>query len=360
MAELTGIERIGRFLRREKADRIGVYESFWQDTKQAFVDSGHVKENESLADHFDLDIRECWAFNNVADLDFRGEILEETEDTYLAKDGNGAILRRHKKHSTTPENVDYTVKERKQWEEIREKLANIDERRINFDAYRQAKAAAKAKDKFFVWSGVNVFELMHPLVGHENMLMGMALDPDWIKDMADVYIEMTLNLQEILFAKEGPPDGIWYYEDMGFKQRPFMSPAMYRELIFPSHKRSIEFAHQRGLPVIMHSCGFVEPLLPGMVEAGIDCFQTIEVKAGMDLLRIYKNYGDVLSLMGGMDVRALYNNDKNEIDRELEAKIPAVKEGFGYCLFSDHSIPSNVTYETYRHFIEKGLELGRY
>jgi uroporphyrinogen decarboxylase len=64
--------------------------------------------------------------------------------------------------------------------------------------------------------------------------------------------------------------------------------------------------------------------------------------------------------MGGIDVRELYNNDKSEIDVELEQKIPIVKQGFGYVLHSDHSIPSNVTHDTYRYFVEKGLELGTY
>ncbi len=80
----------------------------------------------------------------------------------------------------------------------------------------------------------------------------------------------------------------------------------------------------------------------------------------MDLHRIYKNYGEKIGLMGGIDVRTLYTNDFNIIDRELESKIPFVKEGFGYVLHSDHSIPCTVNFETYKHFIEKGLELGRY
>jgi len=190
--------------------------------------------------------------------------------------------------------------------------------------------------------------------------MGMVDDPGWIRDMIQVYSDMTINMQEILFAKEGLPDGIWYYEDMGFKARPFMSPAMYNELILPAHKRTVGFAHERGMPVIMHICGFVEPLLPGIVEAGVDCLQAIEVKAGMDLLRIFKNYGEVLSLIGGLDVRALCTNDKATIDRELEAKIHIVKQNYGYCLHSDHSIPKTVEYETLKYFIEKGLALGAY
>jgi hypothetical protein len=139
------------------------------------------------------------------------------------------------------------------------------------------------------------------------MLMGMALDPDWVKDMVNTYAELTLELQEILFSEEGYPDGIWYYEDMGFKERPFMSPAMYKEIIQPGHKLTFDYAHSKGIPVLVHSCGFVEPLVPGLIEAGMDCLQVIEVKAGMDLLRLYRNFGEKLSFMGGIDVRVLYS-----------------------------------------------------
>jgi len=360
MSELTSYERISRMLKRQPADRIGLYEHFWSDTHKHYEDSGFVAKGEYLEDHFDLDLRMSWPFNLVADLDFTQEILEETEETVLIRDGNGAIMRRHKQHDSTPEHVDFAVKTRADWEKIREMLINIDPRRINFEAYRDTKAHAKAKNKFFCWSGVNVFEMMHPICGHENMLMGMALDPDWVIDMVKVFADLSLQLQEILFAQEGMPDGIWYYEDMGFKDRPFMSPAMYKEMIQPAHKRTIDFAHARKLPVIMHICGYVEPLLPGLVEAGIDCLQAIEIKAGMDLLRIFKNYGDVLSLMGGIDVRTLYSNDRAIIDRELEAKIPIVKQGYGFCLHSDHSIPKTVEYDTLKYFMEKGLELGCY
>lgn len=97
-----------------------------------------------------------------------------------------------------------------------------------------------------------------------------------------------------------------------------------------------------------------------MIEAGIDCLQVIEIKAGMDLLKLHKEFGDRLSFMGGIDVRALYSNDKSIIDKELESKLPYVKQGYGYTLHSDHSIPKTVNYESYKYFIKKGLELGAY
>lgn len=357
---MNGKERITRILQHQPVDRIGLYEHFWNDTYSTWREQGHIGQEESFEDHFDLDLQECWAFDMTADLDFGQKVVAEDEDTITYLDGNGATLRRHRYHDTTPEHIDFVVKEREDWEKVRPLLLEPDERRINFEAYRKARAEAAEAGRFFVWSGVNVFEMMHPLCGHVNMLMGMALDPEWILDMAKVYAKLTVNLQKILFEREGYPDGIWYYEDMGYKFSPFMSPQMYREMIFPSHKYTIDYAKSCGLPVIMHSCGFVEPLLPGMIEAGIDCLQVIEIKAGMDLLKLHKLYGDKIVFMGGIDVRALYTNDKKEIDKELESKIPLVKQGFHYVLHSDHSIPNTVEYETFRYYLKKGLELGKY
>lgn len=360
MTEMTGRERIGNILRLQPVDRIGLFEHFWGDTHKKWIDQGHLKENESLPAHFDFDLSLSWPFSMVADLDYEPEIIEEDEETVLKKDGNGAFLRVHKLHNATPEHVDFSVKERVAWEEEIKPRLTPDRARINFQAYSKAKKEAAAAKRFFCWGGVNVFELMHPVCGHEYMLMGMAMDPDWVKDMVNTYAELIINLMEILFAECGQPDGVWFYEDMGFKDRPFMSPDMYREIVQPGHQKTIDYLHSLGLPVIMHSCGFVEPLLPGMIEAGIDCLQVIEVKAGMDLLRIHRNFGDKIALCGGMDARNLVANDRDAIRAELNQKIPVVKNGFGYILHSDHSIPDTCNYETYRFFVDEGLKLGKY
>jgi len=358
--EMTKRERMINMLKRKPMDRIPVFEHFWDDTQKFWAEKGKVAVGEDLADHFGFDMSEFWTFNAVADLDFVPQVVEETDETVLIRDGNGALLRRHKLHDTTPEHVDFLVKTRAEWEEHIKPRLRAERRRIDFAGYRKAKEAARKADRFFCWSGVNVFELMHPVCGHENLLVGMALDPDWVRDMAETYAALMIDLQEILFAEEGKPDGIWYYEDMGFKGRPFFSPSMYAEIIQPSHVKTIDYAKSLSLPVIMHSCGFVEPLVPGMIESGIDCLEVIEVKAGMDLIKLYRDFGDRLSFMGGIDVRTIYTNDRAVIDAELGSKIPVVKEGNGFALHSDHSIPKTVDYETYRYFIEKGLELGAY
>ena len=358
---MTGIERISNILKRKPVDRIGLFEHFRSDTQKLWTEQGHINENEDLADHFGLDMSTCWTFNYVANLDFAKEILEENEETVLEKDGNYAILLRHKLNNAKPEHVDFTVKSREDWESlIKPYLLKTDRRRINFQAYKDAKEAAAKANRFFCWSGINVFDQMHPICGHEYMLMGMAMDPAWIKEMAETLSNLNIRLMKILFAECGKPDGIWFYEDMGFKERPFMSPEMYHEMILPAHKKTFDYAHSLGLPVIVHSCGFIEPLVPGLIEAGMDCLQVIEIKAGMDLLRLKRNFGHKIALCGGMDARNLVSNNLDAIKKELEQKIPTVMKNSGYILRSDHSIPTDCEYETYRYFVDEGLRLGRY
>jgi len=361
MREMTSRERVERILKRQPVDRVGVHESFWGDTKAKWVAGGHVREDEELDDHFELDLRKAGGHTVAAWMDYTEEVLEETDETKLVRNANGAVLRWWKNKSGTPEHVDFLVKDRAGWEEhIRPHLTAPDapERRCNLDVYRAARDKCRDRDLYFCWCGVNVFECLHPMCGHENMLIGMIDDPEWIKDMVAVYAELILGIQEVCFSKVGPPDGIFFFEDMGFKHKPFMSPKMYAELIQPAHQRTFEFAHARHLPVIVHSCGYVEPLVPGLIEAGMDCLQAMEVKAGMDLLRLKKAYGDRIVFMGGMDIRALETNDPAAVRDELESKLPVAMAGGGYVLHSDHSIPTRVEYETYRYFVEKGREIG--
>lgn len=137
-----------------------------------------------------------------------------------------------------------------------------------------------------------------------------------------------------------------------------MSPAMYEALIMPSHKKLFDYAHSKGLKVVVHSCGFVEPLVPGLVAAGMDCLQAMEVKAGMDVLRIAKQFGDRISFCGNLDIRIIASNDRALIDAELNRKIPPIlKMGSGFILHSDHSIPPEVNHDTLHWFFDHGRRI---
>ena len=136
---MTGKERIARILKHEKVDRIGLYEHFWGDTHKTWVEQGKVSPDANFVDLFGFDMDECWAFNLTADLDFVPQKIAEDEDTVTLLDGNGATLRRHKFHDTTPEHIDFAIKTREDWETRIKPLLTPDPRRINFEGYRRTK-----------------------------------------------------------------------------------------------------------------------------------------------------------------------------------------------------------------------------
>lgn len=359
---MTSIERITNTLNHKPVDTIAISLTPWPETIERWTEQGHIREGDNIREireHFGCDIHDNGWLKTIANLDFKPQILEETEDTVLTLDGNGATLRTHKHKSRTPEHFDYKVKDRNGWEEyIKPFITQTDRRRLNAEEYRKDKQFAAEHERFYCWGGVAPFEMMHPVCGHEYLLMGMALDPDWVREMVIVYTDFVIRHLEILFAEEGTPDGMFFFEDMGFKFKPFMSPQMYKEIIQPGHKRLFDFSHSLGCKVIVHSCGFVEPLVPGLIEAGMDCLQAMEAKAGMHLPGLFEMYGDKIAFFGGIDTRTLISNDRAEIDRELNEKmLPVIKGGGSYILHSDHSEPPEVNYETMRYFFEKGREI---
>lgn len=356
---MTHRERVLAALHRKPVDLLPHGDGLWGETHAKYLAQKKISEGEDMIRHFDMSWRSSGWLNSTADIDFVDTTVEETEETVLKLNGNGAKLRWWKNKSGTPEHVDFAVQERSAWEKlIKPHLVKFDRRRVPFEWYRNEKKVAADEKRAFFWAGVAPFEQIHPVCGHEYMLLGMAMDPDWVKDMAMTFADMTIMCLETLFAEEGTPDAMWFYEDMGFKERPFMSPAMYEELIMPAHKKLFDFSHSKGLKVVVHSCGFVEPLVPGLVRAGMDCLQAMEVKAGMDMPRLAKQFGNKISFCGNIDIRILATNDRKLIDEELNRKIiPVLKMGSGFILHTDHSIPPEVEHDTLEYFFQHGRRI---
>jgi uroporphyrinogen decarboxylase len=287
--------------------------------------------------------------------------IEETDEVVIYLDGNGAKMKHHKLHASTPGHVDYKIYDRKTWEELaRPGLSILNRSRIPFAAYRKLKKSAAQKNRYFMSDAFGPFEMMHRILGHEVLLLNMAMDPAWIKDMVEVYTEFNIRHWEVLFAEEGLPHGTWIAEDLGYKFKPFMSPAMFEDLLLPSFVRMFDYLHARGLTVFMHSCGFIEPLLPALIDAGLDCYEAIEAKAGNDLSQLFSKFGDRLVYFGNIDMRVLESNDLNLIKKELKEKIePVIRNGGRYILHSDHSISPKVEYDTYRAFLEAGRSISQ-
>jgi uroporphyrinogen-III decarboxylase len=121
----------------------------------------------------------------------------------------------------------------------------------------------------------------------------------------------------------------------------------------------IDVCHENGLPVIYHGCGNVKKIFGDFIEIGVDSYNPLEAKAGLDVVELRREYGHEIGFCGNMDVLEWANAPFEELKKIVLRKLNAAKGG-GYIFQSDHSVPSNVSAERYEYVINLVREYGRY
>ncbi|MGQ9631272.1 MAG: uroporphyrinogen decarboxylase family protein [bacterium] len=379
--EMTSRERVLAALNHEEADKIPIHDSPWLATIKRWRGEG-LPSDISPAEYFDYEIV-CFGADTTPR--FPVKVVEEDEEYIVTTTPFGGLRRNHKDYSTTPEIIDYPCKNREDWERIKGRLAPDrdrvdwkgewltgsaeDERseesifrdyrvewRMGLEGCRKAREAGK----FVAYSAAVGYDKIQSYVATERLLIAIATEPDWVRDMYETDADLAIKMFEIM--KEGgfEFDGVWLFCDLGYRNGLLFSPRHFEEQLRPTFQRLFGYFKDQGLPTILHSCGNVKELIPYFIEDGLSCLQPLEVKAGMDLVELKREFGDKLAFMGGIDVRTMADPDPSSIENEIKAKIPIAKRGGGYIYHSDHSVPNNVSLEQYRRVLELVVKYGRY
>lgn len=197
-------------------------------------------------------------------------------------------------------------------------------------------------------------------------ILGPRIDFVLIKLMKDpVFMSYTVNFLGDIIARSAKAfidlgvDGLFYYEDLGYKNGPFFAPEIFRKLLQPIHKQITAPFRKRGLPTILHCCGGVKLLVQDLIDSGWTALNPLEVKAGMDVIDLKERFGDKLAFIGNIDVRTLALTPQ-KIEEEVRRKIAVAAQGGGYIIGSDHSVPYNVSYENYTFFLNLVRKYGNY
>jgi uroporphyrinogen decarboxylase len=282
------------------------------------------------------------------------ELVEETEEWSVRRNGAGAALKYWKHKSGTPEHIDFRMTSREIWDrDYRPHLLELDRARIDIEGTKRELARRREQGLWTHFGHLFIWENMRQSMGDVCMYESLLLDPAWIHDYNRVHTDFFKAHYKLLLDEAGPPDGVWVYEDLGYRNGLFCSPKVYEELIFPYYRELVEFFHARGLPVVLHSCGNITEAMPMIVAAGFDALHPCEVKAGCDILRFAEQYGDKLAFIGGLDVRVLESHDRGHIHREVVRLIGGMKERGARFLFgTDHSVSTNVDYADYVYALE--------
>jgi uroporphyrinogen decarboxylase len=324
----------------------------WEESKQ----DGEYEEPVPVWEHFGFDMVGTGGWFDINPLIDYEELVEETADWEVKRNGAGAALKYWKHKSGTPEHIDFRMTSRSIWErDYRPHLVEWDEQRIdNLEDQLQNTQEARAADRWVHYGHMFIWEAMRQSMGDVTLYESLVLDPAWIHDYNQVYTTLYKKAFTSLFERLGLPDGIWLYEDLGYKNGLFASPRVLESLIFPYYKELIDFFHSHNLPVVLHSCGSTAQALPLIVAAGFDALNPMERKAkNNDPFTFAEQYGDRLAFVGGLDARVFETNDKDIVRKEVTSYIEGMKARGARLVFaSDHSLSTRVRYDTYQYAVE--------
>jgi uroporphyrinogen decarboxylase len=152
-------------------------------------------------------------------------------------------------------------------------------------------------------------------------------------------------------------------DDLGTQRGPWISPAMYRKLIKPHHKRLYDFIHSRtDAKVFMHSCGSVYDLIPDLIEVGVEVLNPIQRSAAkMDITNLKREFGKDLTFWGGgIDVQqVLPYATPDQIKAETHQSMDVLGKDGGYMFCAAHNIQPDVTPDRFDAMYQAALNYNR-
>jgi uroporphyrinogen decarboxylase len=201
--------------------------------------------------------------------------------------------------------------------------------------------------------------LMHARVwmGMQRFWLTLGEDPE----LAVALLEKLQALQILAIDRATDRPGLGALlldDDLAHSTGLLENPGFLRAHVFPFYQRVGEIVHSKGLPLIMHTDGRVDRIIPDLVACGLDALHPIEPKA-MDIVAVKHRYGDRLALLGNIDVDLLARGNPREIRGAVQECIREVAPGGGFAIGSSNSVPDYVPIENYRALVEASQEFGR-
>lgn len=277
--------------------------------------------------------------------------IEETDTVRVFTDAYGRTVRDFKDHTTMPEWLDFSVKSREDLRRMLDEHYLVDDLDARFPKDWEAKVrAAGQADKLVVIDGGSYYGLLRQVAGVQFASYLLYDAPDLADELFERY--NTVVLEGIRRAvKLVKIDVLGFSEDIAFKNGPLMSPSMFRQFIFPRYKKVMDLAREHGVELgWCESDGDMRQLLPLFLEAGCNITSPCEVAAGMAPVELRRELGRDQRIIGGLDKRLIAKGPA-AIDAEIARNMPAIAQG-GYAPGIDHSVSSDISFDTYRYFID--------
>jgi uroporphyrinogen decarboxylase len=329
-------ERMHGALQRKPVDRIPIYMWYHPVT---FKKLTHTLE--ILPDSFDQvmcnDVKQKWVGNNFAMEGITHENDGEGHTDYwgiewVRQGGFNQIHKSPLENASEREIFNYKFPS----DHIEQLLKSMDEI-IHFSR------------EYFIGCDISpcLLELLYRIRGMANTFYDTLAFPDLSMDLLNKAAAFAIKIGEEA-CDRFPLDWLWTGDDIGGQQSMMLSPESWRDMIKPHLKKIFDVGKKRGLWVAYHSCGAIRPIIPDLIEIGLDVLNPIQCNCpGMSPKDLKKDFGNKLSFMGGVDTQHLLPNGTSDEVYEVTLNLieSMTDDGGGYILAASHSIPPETPIE---------------
>lgn len=369
---LQKLDRLLKTLRHEEADQVPVSDFFWTTFIQRWRKELGLASDADVYRYYDLD----WVCT-VPNMDPHiksFEVIKEEDDDIILKTGYEATIRK-RLGTQMPYFESFDTDTIEKMEAFRfddpadprrffsagdNQIAGIGDV-ITRNSPAWIEGVRSLHPDFPVFGSVcEGHEQLWRIIGSENTFMWMGLYPEELGAFIARVGEFLVNLTKAqIDAAGGMLDGMVIWGDVAYRNGMLFSPVFWREHFKPIVARQIAICHEAGIPVIYHGCGNATMIYDDFIEIGLDAYNPLEAKSGLDVVEIRKKYGHEMGFCGNIDSLAWANDSLEDLKAQVLRKLNAAKGG-GYIVQSDHSVPSNVSAERYKFVVDLVRQYGKY
>ena len=219
----------------------------------------------------------------------------------------------------------------------------------NFDSIKEIIEQLDKYEKYHIRFRIgSIFEVAWQLRSMDKFLIDLAIDPKiplYIMDrLTEIYVE---NTKRVLEKFGDRIDMVYFYDDVATQNSLMISKQMWRKYIRPRHSQLADVAKKYNKKIMYHSDGSIYPLIPELLDMGVDVLNPIQVDAkNMEPERLKSEFGDKLCFHGGIDIiKTLPLGSPEDVKKEVRERISILGKDGGYILESSHHIQSNTPIE---------------
>ena len=351
---MTDRERFAAQMRYGAVDRCFNMEfGYWNENFEQwslFKNNG-ITSNAEADIFFNFDVIRGVAACTWMHPSFTEEVVEETGTTLIRRNADGLLAEVPRdRHDTIPHYLKASVVTPDDWKRCKEERFDRDDpaRKPDVAALKQQHPADRGYP-LGIHCGSMIGKIRDMLT-FEGLAYACYDYPDMVEDMVETCCLLVEDaLDHLLPHFEFDYASGW--EDICFKNGPIVSLGFFTSVVMPRYKRIGAKLKAAGIDIWYTDCdGDVRPLLPGFIEAGINCLFPYEVNSCVHPAELLGEYGKDLRIMGGVDKMELRKGPA-AIKAYLKSLSPLVDRG-GYIPFCDHRCPPDVKEEDYLYYLD--------